>query len=440
MISFTNKNDLPPPSFTAVMGPDRPLQSRDLRKFLFFLIHEGLYQSIAKVMARLDKQRSKDSRIISARFDKFNAISFDAGLHFYISDQPTDYWVNPFSYDQLQFNFNPGIYRYLKPLKHALYCVGYGNYIQTYTQYLRKKLPCRMFIDYNPEITNTYGKNFEITGYDFAHLASVWANDNEPVAIIASYHSDHAIQAQILYKSNPEGFIFVEKPPLVDYHNIQSYRELYRASAKIQIGFNRRYAPLVNDLKSMIANKQPMIINISVNEIRINDTHWYHWPNQGTRITGNACHWIDLCQYFTQDKPIKIQLARSNLSKDDCALLISYKNGSFAVITLTDKGNDLRGVQETIEIKQANFTFRLDDMLRLTVDSPQAGRIIKRSIIRDKGHKRMYEQFAKDIAKGEISEQYPLTDLEIVSRVTFEFSEMLKHNISEQSIDWYSKV
>jgi len=126
-------------------------------------------------------------------------------------------------------------------------------------------------------------------------------------------------------------------------------------------------------------------------------------------------------------------IASSTKSPDDCVLVISYIDGSLAVISLTDKGNDLRGVQESIEIKQANCTYRLDDMLRLVIDQPGKSRKVFKKLIRDKGHKRMYESFAKDVKRGVVQDQYPLKDLELVSKLTYEFSRMLVNGITEQN-------
>lgn len=436
MIVLVEKQDITPAPKCVEVAPDRPAQKRDFRKLLFFVLREGFSQAFSKVFARLDKQGTKDTKVIAARIENTNAISYDGGSTFYWSDVAQEEWLNPFSYDFLAGSEKTDVSRNMQPLNNAIYCVGYGNYVQTYTRYLQKAFKPRFFVDYSPEIIKGFNEKFEFSSHDFSVLSECWAKDDEPIAVIASYHSDHAWQAHALFSKNAGGFIFVEKPPLVDYQDIQLYRELYSAGANLQIGFNRRYAPMVRKLKSSLTLGQPMMITISVNEVRISDSHWYLWPNQGTRITGNACHWIDICQYFVQDKPIKLQLTHSTLSQDDCVLLITYQNGSVAVIMLTDKGNDLRGVQETIEVKQANTTYRLDDMIRLIVDTPDKGRIKTHKLIRDKGHKRMYQQFQKDIVAGSISEQYPLEDLEVVSRITYEFSSMLMENISEKNLEW----
>lgn len=415
------------------LTPDRPEQRKDIRKLVFFFFREGPRQTFSKVLARLNKQKHLDSSITAWRGNKLNAISYDGGRSYYISNIPKESWASPFSYDSLA---NPATIAGVKKTssnKTSLYFVGYGNYAQTYTQTLRKFCQTRMFVDFNQQIIQAFKHKFDYVSHSFSELIAVWKEDSRPAAVIASYHSDHAQQAYALWSSQPEGFIFIEKPPLVDYKDIRLFREMYAAGANLQIGFNRRYSPLVNIVKDHLTPGEPVIMNISVNEVRISKNHWYFWPNQGTRITGNACHWIDLCQYYINQKPIKITITSSTVSPDDCVLVISYIDGSLAVISLTDKGNDLRGVQESIEVKQANNTYRLEDMIRLVIDQPGKSRKIHRRVIRDKGHKRMYEAFAHDVMQGTIANQYPLADLEIVSKLTYEFSKMLMDEITEHT-------
>lgn len=418
-----------------LLPPDRPVQQRDIRKLIFFFFREGPVQTLAKVLARLQKQKKVDSSMIAFRSNQLNAISYDGGKSFYISDVARSTWSSPFAYDSLGDMKELRSHKPSLETENNLYFVGYGNYVQTYASLLRRFCHPRMFVDYNPTIIDAFKAKFDYASHSFSDLQAVWKTENSPVAVLASYHSDHAPQAYALWQAKPESFIFVEKPPLVDQKDIGLFKEMYSAGANIQIGFNRRYAPLVEKVKEGLADGQPILINISVNEVKIADNHWYFWPNQGTRITGNACHWIDICQYFINKKPVKISLTSSIVSPDDCVLVISYEEGSLAVISLCDKGNDMRGVQETIEIKQANSTFRLDDMLRLTVDKPGRMRKTYRRLIRDKGHKRMYQAFARDIKNGTVSNQYPLADLEVVCKLTFEFSRMLIDGTSEKAIN-----
>lgn len=434
MIRLVSSCELPKKGISQWLLPaDRPKQQRDIRKLIFFFFREGPRQAIAKVLAKLNKQKSIDSQTIALRYNQMNAISYDGGKTFYISDIPAETWSSPFSYDYdlEQTTAFPGCVPINK--ENSLYFIGYGDYAQTYSGALKRFCHPRMFVEYNQTIIEKFRNDFEYASHSFCDLQGIWRNESVPVAVLASYHSDHARQAFALWQSKPESFIFIEKPPLVDYQDIELYRSMYSAGANIQIGFNRRYSPLVLKIKESLTQGQPKFINISVNEVKISEHHWYLWPNQGTRITGNACHWIDICQYFINQRPVKMVIASSTKSSDDCVLVISYIDGSLAVISLTDKGNDLRGVQESIEIKQANCTYRLDDMLRLVIDQPGKSRKVFNKLIRDKGHKRMYESFAKDVKRGAVHDQYPLTDLEIVSKLTYEFSRMLVNGITEQN-------
>ena len=95
-------------------------------------------------------------------------------------------------------------------------------------------------------------------------------------------------------------------------------------------------------------------------EIDINKNHSYYWKNQVTRITGNLCHWIDLATYFIDELPKELFLIRSEESDDNLVAVVKYSKGSIANFTVSDKGNNLRGVQEYIEIKNSGNTFFIE--------------------------------------------------------------------------------
>ncbi|MBK1885435.1 hypothetical protein [Marinobacter sp. DY40_1A1] len=435
MIKCICKDEMPHGIYEVPIEPDKPFQRQDVRKLWFFLLREGVRPTLEKVFARIRQQKRALHQTVAVRVGYCNGISFDGGQNFYFSDLPQSHWASPFSYDILaQSDEEKGCSK--NPVVNALYVLGFGNYAQTYTKLLHEKLRGRYLLDYNHSILNDYADKFDFFGNNIKTLLPVWAIDTNPVAVVASYHSDHARQAYRLFKSNPEGFIFIEKPPLVDISELDLFREMYSNNARINIGFNRRFSPLARRLRNELSESAPKFINISVNEVKINPSHWYFWPNQGTRITGNACHWIDMCQWFVNTKPTHLNLLSSCADKDDCVLAISYQDGSLASIFLSDKGNSLRGVQESIKVKQDGQTFVLNDMTELfTLKKSGASKRIIR-LKRDKGHRRMYDNFLNDVQKGRISNQYPLEDLEFVSRVMAEFSDMLERNVKTRKLEW----
>jgi len=166
-----------------------------------------------------------------------------------------------------------------------------------------------------------------------------------------------------------------------------------------------------------------LIITISVKEVLIEKNHWYYWGNQGSRITGNLIHWVDLANYWIDSEVSSITMNSSRLSSEDLNISIAYQNGSIANITVSDKGNSLRGVQELIEIRFNNETILIQDYLKY-IHIKSSGRKETRSFIRrDKGHARMYKEFRNNLKTGAFV--YSLKDLERTSVNTIRASRML---------------
>lgn len=404
--------------------PDRPEVKKSVRKLLYFLVREGVSQTGSKVLSKLFKGKI-DSAVYSAQLGKLNAVSYDGGDKFYLSDQEREEgeWLNPFAYDVVE-TLGEGPASNSELAEKALFLFGCGDYARTYslgTFKLNQKL---VAVDYNDKILGAIANKFEVVGNHISQTQDVWRRSQYPIALIASYHSDHAAQASFLHQLNSDSYIFIEKPASVNESDIEIINALYDDKAKFEIGFNRRYAPVARKVKALLG-RDPKIISITVNEVKIRENHWYQWPNQGTRITGNACHWLDLCQWFVDSEPDTLLLNFSPTNSDDCILCVSYEDGSLVSITLTDKGNDLRGVQEYIEIKESNRTIRIDDFIRLEITNNEGVKKVRRYVRRDKGHARMYQAFKDNVDSKEFVTRYPKADFNRVAKMVYTFSQML---------------
>lgn len=416
----------------------RPPIPKNWRKVLFFIFREGPILTFRKIFTNYISGKRLERSIVRAKIDgKFDAISYDDGNSYYVSSiDTTDYaWRNPFSYDYIAEISSVEIPQSI-PV-NALFCIGFGNYPRVYSipQFARSSYFC--CVDYNDRILERAENSFRLKCNDILQCIPAWQVAVSPIAIICSYHSDHAKQAKLLYNTNHSGVIFIEKPPIVDLTDIDDILSLYERGANFEIGFNRRYAPFTLKAKKYLSDK-PKIITISVNEVVINQSHWYFWENQGTRITGNACHWIDLCQFFIDSIPISVTLSSSTMTRDDVSIIIRYEDGSLATLSLSDKGNQLRGVQEFIEIRENNLTIRIEDFVKLTAYSDRYNSV-SRSLIRDKGHLKMYKEFNKNIKSEKFETKYPLRDFIIVSLLTYHCSFMLANGECFYSIDWSSE-
>ena len=98
--------------------------------------------------------------------------------------------------------------------------------------------------------------------------------------------------------------------------------------------------------------------------------------NQGTRITGNLCHWIDLAVFFLEDNPLPVWVTMSPRmpgtepgSDEERVLTVTFEDGSLLTVLGTTRGDDIRGVQEQIDIRRGRTTITIDDLWKMRVRS-----------------------------------------------------------------------
>lgn len=308
---------------------------------------------------------------------------------------------------------------------------GAGSYLLSYVlpHFRSRRFRLHTVVDLNPlraaKVADAYGFLYAAASTEsaFASLPS----SSRPVLIIATYHSTHVAVAETAHRHCPQTRMFIEKPPVTDRNQLATLAGL-RSECFIEIGYNRRYAPFVRRAKEWIKNMSgPTTITCIVKELNIPATHWYYWPTQGTRLTGNLSHWIDLGVHFISAKPkiATIQSASPSHFADEISASISFEDGSLLTLVASDRGNSTQGVQECIEIRRGDATVRIDDFRRLTLwVGGREKKFIRR--IRDKGHSAMYHAFVDQLAKNEPRAQYSNDDLGKSSLLYLTMVDMLR--------------
>lgn len=447
----------------AIQVKSRPDYTNKWRKLLFFLWREGVTQTVRKIKSKkvdkrfgnttyltLIKLRHKDGVLInlSTQYTK-NPAYFVIPNRFLLSDK-ADISIKAFSpSDFNQFAFSetdperqndrntPTAAVASFPEKEVelpvipsqakgIFLYGLGDYARVYIAPHLAGFPKMACVDYHPGLTayfkHTFGFSYGCTlaKDSYAFLAQTAS----PLAIIATYHSDHSRLAWEIFQKNPATLIFIEKPPCVTLEDLRLLIALYNAQAKLEIGFNRRYIPFNRTLKDRLSGK-PFVATISVKEILLNESHWYFWENQGTRITGNLVHWIDLSHYWAQAKPVALTLSVSAKVNETMTLGIIYENGTLTSITVSDLGNSLRGVQEKIEVRTEEETFFIDDDVLFSTTHKNGKKTTRRCRYRKKGHQAMYNTLLETYRNGTTG-TYPVTDLIYTSVVTYYASVMFR--------------
>ena len=242
------------------------------------------------------------------------------------------------------------------------------------------------------------------------------------LVVVATAHDSHAQLACAALKAGHR--VFLEKPPAVTAQDVHSLADAMRAHpGSVEIGFNRRYHPLVRRARARLRGESgPTSIACTVKELAFEPDHWYFWPNQGTRITGNLCHWIDLAVFLIEGSPLPVSLTMSPRvpgtapgSDEERVLTVTFEDGSLLTVLATIRGDDIRGVQEQLEIRRGRTTITIDDLWKLRVRSEGLERS-SRTMFRDKAHSTMYREALGRIVSGQPA-IYPLRDLVVVSAI-----------------------
>lgn len=291
-----------------------------------------------------------------------------------------------------------------------LYLIGCGDYVRTQVIPVFADYNFKLACDFNPLVLGLAElRSFEYRTNCFDNIARAIVPDRLSVAIIASYHSYHTRQANTLLQY-PHVQVMIEKPPCVTRDDLERLVSVFDPQ-RVTIGYNRRHIPWNKRVKELIAkHKEPVVISIEITEVQITHEHWYFWPNQGTRITGNLCHWLDLCVYWLDTLPVELFVGRNRkLGIDHSTFSVAFADGSMAHFVPTDLGNGTWGVREKISIRAESFEVNIDDYMRLHIW--ERGRdTVRYALIRDKGHKKMYQDFRSRIQKG-IPHAYTIKDL-----------------------------
>src|SRR5690606_2579036 len=138
----------------------------------------------------------------------------------------------------------------------------------------------------------------------------------------------------------------------------------------INVGFNRRFAPLAQTMKKLLGNENtPINIIATMNAGAIPPNVWVHdMEVGGGRIIGEACHFIDLCTYLTSSRVISVCMnamgTNPEENTDNASILLKYENGTNAVINYFANGSKAYS-KERVEVFSQERTLVMDNWRRL---------------------------------------------------------------------------
>ncbi len=216
------------------------------------------------------------------------------------------------------------------------------------------------------------------TGFGFKIAESpseLLENPNLDAVFVLTRHNSHAGYVKSALERGKS--VFVEKPLAVNRGQLEMVRTTYaqvlseNRSPFLMVGFNRRFAPLTERLKNFFARRsEPMLVHIRCNAGFIPRDNWVQSPENGGRIIGELCHFVDWaravvgCSMRTVTAAALPDAERYN--RDNVTVTISFEDGSVANLLYLANGDRAVG-KEYFEVFCAGGIARLDDFKTLSL-------------------------------------------------------------------------
>jgi predicted dehydrogenase/threonine dehydrogenase-like Zn-dependent dehydrogenase len=251
--------------------------------------------------------------------------------------------------------------------------------------------------------------------------------------VIATRHDTHAAYAAEALRSGKH--VFVEKPLALDEEQLAIVeRAAAESSGCLQVGFNRRFAPLLQKMRDALGGRGPLVVTYRVNAGRLPRSHWTHDPELGGgRIVGEACHFVDAASFLAGGPPsvaAAVAASRGCEPREDVvAATLTFPDGSIAQIVYSALG-DPSLPKERIEVLGEAGTGVLDDFRELQLF--RGGREAKVVSKRDKGHLAELAAFVESCRSGQ--QVWPVADMTAVTGATFAIRDAVRAGVPAQSL------
>ena len=306
--------------------------------------------------------------------------------------------------------------------------IGAGNF--TSATILPKLKKCDADIKY---IASSGGLSSTIMAkkYNIANSTSdyqeILKDEEVDLVIVTTQHYMHAKMTMEAISAGKS--VYVEKPLALNEKELDEIIKNYNSkNINLSVGFNRRFAPLAKKMKKALGNSiTPINIVATMNAGFIPKDVWVHdMEIGGGRIIGEACHYIDLCTYFTGSKVVSVCMNAMGLNPeentDNTSILLKYENGSNAVINYFANGSKSYS-KERLEVYSQERTLIMDNWRTLkgygfkgftSAKSPQ-----------DKGHFNQFQALVDQQKNGGES-IIPFSEIVNTTRASFAAIESLK--------------
>ena len=274
---------------------------------------------------------------------------------------------------------------------------GYGNYVKTMViPELGSKIPVRCIHEIDPwQIGCRRSRS-----WTWDTVPYLRPNEDPDIVVVASFHHTHADIAVAAMKRGARAVI-IEKPVLTTNADLEMlFETMSECKTPVFAAFQRRYSPFNERLLADLGVRpgEPVSCFTTAYEVPLPPRHWYRWPNSGSRIMSNGCHWIDHFLYLNFFSPVR-QLEADYLGDSSIVIRMSLENDATLLLSLTHAGSPRLGVRDHCEFRANAVTVTITDSKHYFSESAH-GVIRKMHTHRFSAHRQMYRSISEAIATG----------------------------------------
>jgi predicted dehydrogenase/threonine dehydrogenase-like Zn-dependent dehydrogenase len=227
--------------------------------------------------------------------------------------------------------------------------------------------------------------------------------------VIATRHDSHARYVCEALRAGKH--VFVEKPLAITRDEVIAIQQVYAqaqrlpgAAPSVMVGFNRRFAPQVAKIRTLLAlTREPKAFTLTINAGAIPARHWTQDRQVGGgRIIGEGCHFIDLLRHLAGCRITRLRAAGfaggSGVRDDKVNLMLEFEDGSIGAIHYLANGHR-SFPKERLEVYCGGAILQLENFRRLrSFGWPHfSGNSLWRQ---DKGQRQCVAAFVHAIANG----------------------------------------
>lgn len=219
-----------------------------------------------------------------------------------------------------------------------------------------------------------------IADLDEKRLAS-HKQDYQPAYVTTDYHdvlrdekvtlvvvgTRHDVRLPVIRDCAEAGkSVYVEKPMASSAAEAGEIVRIVRANGiKLQVGFNRRFAPAMKALKAATTRMSRIdsLYLRAIEERALWPDHFFE-PDMGGTMGAEACHFLDLASHLAGSEPVEIYARGDELISP--VIMLTFTNGAVATIFVGVQGS-AGHPKEHIEVFGMGSTATLDHFVDLKV-------------------------------------------------------------------------